>query len=64
MAAEETPGQYVENGTLWCYMLPGESVPDFVKRCAAARGPLTDAEKVILRDIFRPVLDQPAADAA
>ncbi|MEU9183347.1 hypothetical protein AB0D14_02015 [Streptomyces sp. NPDC048484] len=63
MAAEETPGQWVEDGTLWFRMLPDESVEAFVKRCAAGRGPLTDTEKVQLRDIFAPVLDQPA-DAA
>lgn len=61
MAASDTPGQYVEGGTLWCVMVPGESVEDFVKRCAKARGPLTDREKVILRDVFAPTLDQPAA---
>lgn len=58
------PGEWVEDGTRWFRMLPGESVETFVKRCAAGRGPLTDREKVILRDIFAPTLDQPAADAA
>lgn len=57
---DKSSGQWVEDGTLWCRMVDGESVEDFVKRCAAARGPLTDAEKVILRDVFRPTLDQPA----
>ncbi|MFE7648685.1 hypothetical protein [Streptomyces phaeoluteigriseus] len=40
--------------------MPDESAADFVKRCARARGPLTDSEKVALRDIFAPVHGQPA----
>ncbi|WP_406360330.1 hypothetical protein OID55_10970 [Streptomyces sp. NBC_00715] len=58
------PAQWVEGGVTWTRQMPGESVEDFVRRCAKARGPLTDREKVILRDIFAPTLDQPAADAA
>ncbi|MEU7384934.1 hypothetical protein AB0A91_34250 [Streptomyces sp. NPDC042207] len=64
MAADEQPTQWVEDGTLWLRPAPGESVADFVRRAARARGTLTDTEKVQLRDIFAPVLDQPADDAA
>lgn len=61
---DEEAYEWVEDGTLWLRPAPGESIADFVKRAARARGPLTDAEKVALRDVFAPVLDQPESDAA
>lgn len=64
MSGAEEAYEWVEDGTLWLRPAPGESVADFVKRAAHARGPLTGAEKVALRDVFAPVLDQPASDAA
>ncbi|WP_328746420.1 hypothetical protein OHT57_12745 [Streptomyces sp. NBC_00285] len=64
MADNEEAYEWVEGGTLWLRPAPGESVADFVKRAARARGPLTDAEKVALRDVFAPVLDQPHSEAA
>ncbi|MFF3891797.1 hypothetical protein ACFYY3_01055 [Streptomyces sp. NPDC001812] len=64
MAGGEHPTEWVEDGTLWLRPAPGESAADFVKRAVRARGPLTDSEKVQLRDIFAPTLDQPAADDA
>ncbi|MFF3912660.1 hypothetical protein ACFYZB_04115 [Streptomyces sp. NPDC001852] len=64
MAADEHPCEWREGDTLWLRPAPGESVADFVKRAARARGPLTGAEKVALRDVFAPVLDEPGSDAA
>lgn len=64
MAEAEEAYEWVEDGTLWLRPAPGESVADFVKRAARARGPLTGAEKVALRDVFAPVLDRSANDAA
>ncbi|MGW1399273.1 hypothetical protein ACWCRF_11495 [Streptomyces sp. NPDC002405] len=64
MAGGEQPTEWVEDGTLWLRPAPDESVADFIRRAARARGPLTGAEKVALRDIFAPVVDQPADDAA
>jgi hypothetical protein len=34
-------------------MLPGETTAEFIARAAAARPPLTDAQKARLRAIFR-----------
>ncbi|GAB3169793.1 hypothetical protein [Streptomyces incanus] len=64
MTSDERPYMYVEDGTLWVRPMPDESAADFIKRAVRARGPLTDSEKVQLRDIFAPTLDQPAADDA
>ncbi|MFF9861120.1 hypothetical protein [Streptomyces tendae] len=64
MAGAERPYEYVENGTLWLRPMPDESAADFIKRAVKARGPLTDAEKITLRDIFRPVVEQASDDAA
>lgn len=61
---EERPYEYVEDGTLWLRMRPDETVADFVKRAAKARGPLTDTEKVRLRDIFAPAPDRAGRAAA
>lgn len=48
--------------------LPGETREEFIARIVAARPPLSDTEKVQLRAIFRPVLDdrreQATPDAA
>ncbi|MFI9174882.1 hypothetical protein [Streptomyces lincolnensis] len=63
MALDGKPAQWTEGGTVWVRQMPDESLEDFVKRAAAARGPLTDAEKITLRDIFAPVLDHPAAQS-
>lgn len=62
--SSEQAYEWVEGSTLWLRPRPDESVADFVKRAAQARGPLTDREKVQLRDIFRPVLDEPGSSAA
>lgn len=62
--AKPSAYEWREEDTLWLRPAPGESVADFVRRAARARGPLTGAEKVALRDVFAPVLDQPRSEAA
>jgi hypothetical protein len=44
----------------WFTPEPGETTDEFTDRVAASWPPFTDAEKVELRAIFRPVLDSPA----
>ncbi|MFJ7242360.1 hypothetical protein ACIQWB_35275 [Streptomyces olivaceus] len=63
-AGGEQPTEWVEDGTLWLRPAPGETAADFIKRCAKARGPLRDDEKIALRDIFAPLANQQAEDAA
>lgn len=66
MTGGEHPTEWVEGDTLWLRPAPDESAADFIKRAARARGPLTDTEKVQLRDIFALVSDSDRAgnDAA
>ncbi|WP_405580725.1 hypothetical protein [Streptomyces sp. NBC_01092] len=47
------------SGGITLRKLPGESREEFIARIVAARPPLSDPEKVQLRAIFRPVLDEP-----
>ncbi|MGC2997407.1 hypothetical protein ACPF8X_03120 [Streptomyces sp. G35A] len=64
MAGGEHPTEWVEDGTLWLRPAPGETRADFIKRAVRARGPLTDTEKVQLRDIFAPLNNQQDSDVA
>lgn len=50
------------NGDITFRKLPGETREEFIARIVAGWPPLDAEQKAQLRAIFRPVLDQPAAE--
>lgn len=47
----------------WCSPEPGQSRSDFIKEFRASRPPLTPAEIVKLRAIFRPAIERETRQA-